>query len=66
MAKLIQFIFGILKARLESVGPNKRYIAVEKIPGVLIGFFNFGKSEAAPRMNADILDFLAEKDPASS
>jgi hypothetical protein len=42
LAKLIQFILGILKARLESVGSNKRNIAVEKIPGVPIGFFNFG------------------------
>ncbi|MGB0621584.1 MAG: alpha/beta hydrolase [Myxococcota bacterium] len=38
---------------------------LREYPGEPHGFFNFGKSEAAPRMNADILDFLAAKDPAS-
>ncbi|MEM9176982.1 MAG: alpha/beta hydrolase, partial [Myxococcota bacterium] len=40
-----------------GAGPGK--VSLREYPGEPHGFFNFGTSEAAARMNADILEFLA-------
>ena len=47
-----------------GAGPGK--VMLREYPGEPHGFFNFGTSEAAARMNTDILDFLAAEDPASA
>ena len=47
-----------------GAGPGK--VLLREYPGEPHGFFNFGKSDSAKRMNTDILDFLAAEDPASA
>lgn len=45
-----------------AAGPGK--VELREYPDEPHGFFNFGTSESAARMNADILEFLAGVDPA--
>ncbi len=50
----------------ERLGAGSGKVLLREYPGEPHGFFNFGKSGSAERMNADILDFLAAEDPASA
>ena len=50
----------------ERLGAGAGKVLLREYPGEPHGFFNFGTSEAAAQMNADILDFLASEDPASA
>ena len=43
-------------------GPGK--VVLEEYPGEGHGFFNLGRSKSDARMNADILEFLTQVDPA--
>ncbi len=47
-----------------ATGPGK--VVLREYPGEPHGFFNFGTSQSAERMNADILDFLAAEEPGSA
>ena len=47
-----------------GAGPGK--VVLREYPGEPHGFFNFGKSDSAERMNADILDFLESEDPVTA
>ena len=56
-------IGGLVPERL-AAGPGK--VLLREYPGEPHGFFNFGTSESAERMNTDILEFLAGAEPATS
>ena len=53
----------LLAERL-AAGPGK--VLLREYPGEPHGFFNFGTSESAARMNTDVLEFLAAQEPGAA